>query len=553
MNPIYSMKMISIIFLFFAQFSFANSPISPLTLPPAVKSFSPASGKQGDPITIRGSHFTGASGVVFGTVNASSFSVRSDSVITAVVGKGSSGSVIVQTPAGTASLTYFTYIAGPPPVITSFTPASGTKGTVVTIYGLHFTNAVGIGFGDSLAKSFTIVNDSLATAVVGGGASGPVWLQVTPNPTAILDGFTYIPSFQLLQFSAANQAGKTQVQWQATGESSVVAYALRYSRDSTTFATVDSISPLNQPGASSYSWTNTLAPGSINFYQLETLFANGTSVFSKILFYAPPPPVITSFTPDSAKIGDTVTIRGYQFANATAVGFGNAYSPHFRVVTDSLITAVVGNGYGGPSSVYVGGPGGNAYLNGFTYIPTQSPFQLLQFTGSNQAGHPSLQWQTINELRITSYEVQVGTDSAVFYSIGSVQPLNQDSAVNYYTWTNDTTTSMGTFYYRLKMNELNTVLYGPVIAITLSATPPKLIIYPNPAVGTSQTVIVPGTATVPSQFSVTDLRGATLRILPVAPGTSQVQMNTAGLVKGLYKLVWSDGTHSSSQTILVLH
>jgi hypothetical protein len=64
-------------------------------------SFGPNAG--GSQLTISGSGFTGATGVSFGTAQATSFSVDSDSKITAVTPAGSGAvAVTVTTPGGTS-------------------------------------------------------------------------------------------------------------------------------------------------------------------------------------------------------------------------------------------------------------------------------------------------------------------------------------------------------------------------------------------------------------------------------------------------------------------
>ncbi len=88
---------------------------------PAIASFSPVSGLAGTMVTIKGSHFTGAINVSFGDISASSFTVVSDTVITAILASGASGSVEVLAPGGMASLNGFSYGG---PVIKSFTPRS---------------------------------------------------------------------------------------------------------------------------------------------------------------------------------------------------------------------------------------------------------------------------------------------------------------------------------------------------------------------------------------------------------------------------------------------
>ena len=60
---------------------------------------------------ISGSGFTNATMVSFGSVPAETFTVESDSLISATVGAGASGDVVVTTPAGTATDSGFRFIA----------------------------------------------------------------------------------------------------------------------------------------------------------------------------------------------------------------------------------------------------------------------------------------------------------------------------------------------------------------------------------------------------------------------------------------------------------
>ncbi len=268
-----------------------------------VSSFAPTTAATGDTITIKGADFTGATEVSFGGKAATSFQVVNDSIITAVVGAGASGTVQVKAPDGLGLLAGFSYNANtlfivgsataggwtnPIPsadsaaqqftrvsaneytitttliggkeykfipedgswtlsygiavtddpkevnggaliangnnilapastgsyIITvnlntntftvtsatvssvnvySFSPVSADSGKTVTIKGNGFTGATAVGFGGTAAASFTVVDDSTITAVVGGGASGAIQV-VAPNGTASLDGFTFISS-----------------------------------------------------------------------------------------------------------------------------------------------------------------------------------------------------------------------------------------------------------------------------------------------------------------------------------------------------------------------
>jgi hypothetical protein len=86
---------------------------------PAIGSFTPTTVGNGSTVTLTGTNFTGATAVSFGGTAASSFIVNSATQITAVVGSGSTGSVSVTTPGGTASLAGFTWIPANPTSITA--------------------------------------------------------------------------------------------------------------------------------------------------------------------------------------------------------------------------------------------------------------------------------------------------------------------------------------------------------------------------------------------------------------------------------------------------
>ncbi|MFT3678711.1 MAG: IPT/TIG domain-containing protein [Ferruginibacter sp.] len=101
-KPLTTMKryslLLAVIFFVPALFAQTNKQV-PLGTPVyGIGSIAPSSGKTNDVITINGYGFTGATAVKFGGINALSFTVNSDAVITAVVGSGATGSVSVTVP-----------------------------------------------------------------------------------------------------------------------------------------------------------------------------------------------------------------------------------------------------------------------------------------------------------------------------------------------------------------------------------------------------------------------------------------------------------------------
>jgi IPT/TIG domain/Secretion system C-terminal sorting domain len=414
---------------------------------PIVSSWSPTSGTTGTVVTFHGSHFTGMYAVIFGSDTAASYTVVSDSVLTAVIGAGSTGSVILMNPGGWGGpVTNFTFVPLPPtPVIASVSPDTAYSGTTITIRGAHFTGANEVRFGGYNAASFTVISDSLLTAVTSSfGGSGYVDV-ISAGGMASQPGFTFVyPVPVVTSFSPDSGATGTIVTIRGSNFTKANVNAVLFGGDGASSFTVLSDSLI----------TAVVGSGASGSVMIQATHGNG-SLPGFTYIQSAGDMVITSFSPDSAGTGQTVTIHGSHFTGVDTATFGGYGVYSLTVVSDTLITAVVG--IGGSGSVTVEGPGKFAQLGGFTFITTPSP--TLQ---------------------------------------------------------------------------------------------PQLSLYPNPTVGSLQTASVPGATTQPSQFELVDLSGRILKVIPVAPNTSQVQINTSGLNKGVYKLIWSDGKQTSYKTILVL-
>ena len=111
--------------------------------------------------------FSDASGASFAG-NAASFTIVSDTSITATSPAGTAGTVDITVTnetgtSSTSSADHFTYDATPS--VTGITPVAGpiAGGTVVTITGTGFADASGASFAGN-AASYTIVSDTSITA-----------------------------------------------------------------------------------------------------------------------------------------------------------------------------------------------------------------------------------------------------------------------------------------------------------------------------------------------------------------------------------------------------
>lgn len=107
--------------------------------PPSINSFTPTGAGPLDTVIIIGNSFTGTTSVTFGNVLSNSFTVNSNTSISAVVPGGASGKIKVTANGSVDSIAGFKYVSPPVPVINSFTPLTGAPGTLVTISGSNFS------------------------------------------------------------------------------------------------------------------------------------------------------------------------------------------------------------------------------------------------------------------------------------------------------------------------------------------------------------------------------------------------------------------------------
>ena len=317
-----------------------------VVFPPTLTGFTPATGPAGTRVTLTGTHFLGATEVLFNRVSAPVFEVVSATSIEAVVPpRATSGPISVVTPGGTAVSTE-PFTVALPPTLTRFTPATGPAGTRVTLTGAHFLGATDVRFNGVSAVEFQVVSGTSIEAVVPSGAtSGPISV-VTPGGTAVsTEPFTVVPPPTLTRFTPATGSAGTRVT--LTGTYFLGATDVRFNRVSAVMFEVvsgTSIVAVVPPGATSGP-ISVVTPG-------------GTAVSAEpftVVF----PPTLTGFTPTTGPAGTRVTLTGTHFLGATDVRFNRVSAVMFEVVSGTSIEAVVPPGAtSGPISVVA--PGGTA-------------------------------------------------------------------------------------------------------------------------------------------------------------------------------------------------
>jgi hypothetical protein len=285
----------------------------------------------GNPASIVGANFTGATAVSFGGTAVASFTVVSPTRIDTVVpASGSTGqvTVAVTTPGGIASRgNAYTYVTPPAsaPTISSVSPSSISVdgGMAVTINGSNFSGTTAVTFNGVAATSFVVRSSNFMVVTAPAGTAGAATVAVTtPAGTATqANAVTYVADPLPVISSISPVSGPVSV-----------GTALTITGTGFTGATAMRILGLNGTSFSVVSPTQitVVTPAGTNLgnVPVEIVAPGGVSPSgpASTFFYtssAIPAATISAVSPNTGAVagGTNVTITGTNFSGAQGVFF----------------------------------------------------------------------------------------------------------------------------------------------------------------------------------------------------------------------------------------
>ncbi|MDT0456451.1 IPT/TIG domain-containing protein [Streptomyces sp. DSM 41527] len=497
----------------------ASAAQTPAAATPAVLSVSPASGASagGTTVTITGTGFTGATAVRFGATPTPSFTVLSDTQITAATPLGTGTvQVTVTTPSGTSNqFVTFSYVATPAPVLSSVVPASGPSsgGTTVTLTGSGFTGVSAVRFG-GVSASFVVNSATQITATAPAG-SGTVQVTVVgPGGTSNGVPFTYttasVPVLTSVTPSSGPAAGGTTVTLTGTGLASTS--SVRFGTTAATSFTVVSDTHVTA-----------VAPAGTGTVQVTVTTPGGTS--NGVSYTYSVTPALSGVSPNQGPTsgGNTVTLTGTNLTGTTAVTFGTTPATSFTVLSPTQISAVVPASTAGPVDITVTTPGGSSTLqSAYFYVSTPVLTGVAPPSGPLSGGN-TVTLTGVHLVEATA--VRFGTIAATGFTVVSdsqitaVVPAGAAGPVDV-TVTTAGGTSNGISYTYLAAPVVTTVVpnTGPTaggITLTLTGT------------GFAQaTQVLLGTA--PAGFTIVSDNHIVVDALPGAAGPVAVTVTSPG-------------------------
>jgi hypothetical protein len=401
---------------------------------PTIITISPITGSTngGTTVTLTGTSFAGTTSVTFGGINATSYTVNSNTQITCVTPSRGAGSVnvVVTNPVNPVTFTNgFTYII--PPTITSITPNAGSVSgnTLITIRGTNFAVS-SVTFGGANATNISVVSSTEITCRTPVGTVGPVNVVVTKSGVSdtAVNGFTYISTptiTSILPNSGSTNGGTTVI---LTGTSFAGTTSVTFGGTNVTSYTVVSNTQITcvTPSRVIAGQVNVVVTNPVN----PVTFTNGFTYINA--------PTITSILPNSGSTngGTTVIIIGNNFTGVTSVTFDDTNSTSYTVNSSTQITCVTPSRVvAGSVNLVVTNPGGSATLgNGFTYVNPPTITSILPNKGAVNGGTGVIITGT-NFTSVTS--VTFGVTNATSYTVNSptqitcVTPANAvDGPVN---------------------------------------------------------------------------------------------------------------------------
>ncbi|MGX7760475.1 IPT/TIG domain-containing protein [Streptomyces angustmyceticus] len=321
---------------------------------PVLTSVTPTSGPPagGTTVTLTGTGLATATAVRFGSTPATSFTVVSDTHITAVAPAGTGTvQVTVTNPGGTSNGISYTYALAP--TLSGISPNQGptSGGNTVTLTGTNFTGTTTVTFGSTPAISFTVVSPTQITAVVPAATAGPVAVTVTtPGGSVTLPSAYFYVSTPVLTAvappSGPLSGGNTVT---LTGIHLVEATAVRFGAIPATTFTVVSDSQI----------TAVVPAGAAGLADVTVTTAGGTS--NPVTYTYLPAPVVTTVVPNQGPTagGITLTLTGTNLAQTTKVLIGTDPAG-YTVVSDTHLVVDALPGAVGPVDVTVTTPGGTS-------------------------------------------------------------------------------------------------------------------------------------------------------------------------------------------------
>jgi uncharacterized delta-60 repeat protein len=218
-------------------------------------------------------------------------------------------------------------------------------------------------------------------------------------------------------------------------------------------------------------------------------------------------------------VGNSSVLNSYQFSHLNA-SYGNNYY-RLRLFAGGVATSFVSN----VKKVFIdNSPLGVITWQSITQVKRGSVFDVM------------LSWQILNEIRTTTMQLQISTDSINYQTIQTIPAAGTFSGIRNYSAT-VTNLNPGKYYFRILLSGDNCrTLYSQLQVVELKACSGVLKVNPNP-VRDILTVSVPNCE--PGDLRVINAIGQTVILIRGISAGSVTDIDCKRLASGLYILQYA--------------
>ncbi|MFD2246780.1 IPT/TIG domain-containing protein [Pontibacter ruber] len=459
----------------------ATSPEVFIVLQPApeIITLNPTEGYVGDLVTITGANLTEVQGVWFNGVLANFAEVSETELVAEVPEGATTGTVTVETTAGTATSSVEFTVLQLLPQITAFSPSEGKVGDVITITGENFANIQEVLFNGVTASFVQDTDTQVSARVPMGATTGAITVTTSAGSATSSEVFTVLNSPKIVLSTTEIDFGSL-----AVGTSDVNMYQV-------------SATDLND-GAS---------------VTVDVSGAPGDYTISRSM---------------EGPFVKTLTIEDNIFDNTLApTDIWVRYAPAAAGTTSVSITHSTED-----AKVEV------LTVNGTGAAPL--PVELISFKAQKQKEAVLLTWATASEKDNSHFDVEMTDDAkGEFKAVGKVNSKATNSSVKTNYQFSHAGGFVGTRYYRLKQVDLDgTSSYSNVVAVEVTAELQTVKVAPNP-ISPESKLLFPATEAGKLNITIVNMSGSKVaaKSADVEAGTNSIELDLSEkLPAGMYIL-----------------
>jgi hypothetical protein len=200
---------------------------------------------------------------------------------------------------------------------------------------------------------------------------------------------------------------------------------------------------------------------------------------------------------------------------------------------------------------------GTSSASAWSYLLSVLPVELTSFSASVANSAVNLRWSTATEVNNTGFEIERSTDNSGWTKIGFIAGNGNSNSTKAYSFTDNTVSKSGNYYYRLKQIDVNGS-YKYYNTSEVNFTAPLVFAlnqnYPNPF--NPSTVIaysIPNASNV--KLSVYNAIGQVVNVLEngfKSAGNYTVNFNASNLPSGLYFYKIEAGQFSQTRKMMLV-